>query len=36
LEIGAYAMAIVAWLTVIVGAYVVYPWYRAVAPKALI
>jgi len=26
------AMAVVAWITVLTGAYVVYPWYRAVAP----
>jgi hypothetical protein len=26
------AMAIVAWITVLTGAYVIYPWYRAVAP----
>jgi len=26
------AMAIVAWITVLTGAYVVYPWYRAVPP----
>ena len=26
------AMAILAWLTVLTGAYVIYPWYRAAAP----
>src|SRR5512139_3106313 len=26
-------MAALVWLTVIVGTYVVYPWYRAVPPK---
>ena len=26
------AMAVVAWITVLTGAYVIYPWYRAVAP----
>jgi hypothetical protein len=30
---GTWVMAIVAWLTVIVGTYVVYPWYRATPPK---
>jgi hypothetical protein len=29
LRIGTWAMAVVAWLTVITGSYVVYPWYRA-------
>jgi hypothetical protein len=28
-------MALLAWLTVLVGAYVVYPWYRAHAPAGL-
>jgi hypothetical protein len=32
---GAWAMAIVAWVTVIVGTWVVYPWYRAKPPKDL-
>ncbi len=26
------AMAVLAWLTVLTGAYVIYPWYRAVPP----
>jgi len=26
---GTWIMAIVAWLTVITGTYIVYPWYRA-------
>jgi hypothetical protein len=30
---GTWVMAIVAWLTVITGTYIVYPWYRAVSPK---
>jgi hypothetical protein len=32
--IGAYllAMAVLAWLTVLTGAYVIYPWYRALPP----
>jgi hypothetical protein len=33
LLIGTIVMAIVAWLTVIVGTWVVYPWYRAVPPE---
>jgi hypothetical protein len=30
---GTWIMAIVAWITVITGTYIVYPWYRATAPK---
>ncbi len=30
---GTWVMAIVAWLTVITGTYIVYPWYRAPAPE---
>jgi hypothetical protein len=29
---GTWVMAIVAWLTVITGTYIVYPWYRAALP----
>lgn len=29
LAIGTWVMAIAAWLTVITGTYIVYPWYRA-------
>lgn len=29
LKIGTWAMAIAAWLTVITGSFIVYPWYRA-------
>jgi hypothetical protein len=29
-------MAVVAWITVLTGAYVIYPWYRAVAPTGAI
>jgi hypothetical protein len=29
LRIGTWGMAVVAWLTVTTGSYVVYPWYRA-------
>jgi hypothetical protein len=32
LLIGTWVMAIVAWLTVITGTYIAYPWYRAPAP----
>ena len=32
LKIGVSAMAIVAWLTVITGTWVVYPWYREKVP----
>jgi hypothetical protein len=28
-EIGTWAMALAAWLTVMTGSYIVYPWYRA-------
>lgn len=30
---GTWIMAIVSWLTVIIGTYVVYPWYRAKPPE---
>jgi hypothetical protein len=29
---GTWTMAVVAWLTVITGTYIVYPWYRAKPP----
>jgi hypothetical protein len=29
------AMVVLAWLTVLTGAYVIYPWYRAVPPEGL-
>jgi len=32
LIIGTWTMAVVAWLTVISGTYIVYPWYRARPP----
>ena len=35
LLIGTLAMAIVAWLTVITGTFVVYPWYRATPPEGI-
>jgi len=34
LEIGTSVMAIVAWLTVITGTWIVYPWYRAAVPTS--
>jgi hypothetical protein len=33
LLIGGWAMAIIAWLTVITGTWIVYPWYRASPPE---
>ncbi len=30
--LGTWVMAIVAWLTVITGTFIVYPWYRAAPP----
>ncbi len=33
LKLGTIAMAVVAWLTVISGTYIVYPWYRAKPPE---
>lgn len=33
LELWTGAMAIVAWLTVITGTWIVYPWYRATPPE---
>ncbi|MFP5210636.1 MAG: hypothetical protein ACLGRW_15260 [Acidobacteriota bacterium] len=32
LKIYLNAMAVLAWLSVLTGAYIVYPWYRALAP----
>jgi hypothetical protein len=34
LEIGTWAMAAAAWATVITGTWVVYPWYRDLAPDS--
>jgi hypothetical protein len=36
LVVGTVAMAVAGWLTVYAGTYIVYPWYRAPAPKPLI
>jgi len=33
LLIGTWVMAIVAWLTVFTGTWIVYPWYRAAPPE---
>lgn len=33
LDIGTAVMAVVAWLTVITGTWIVYPWYRARPPE---
>jgi hypothetical protein len=32
LKIYLVVMAVLAWITVLTGAYIIYPWYRAVAP----
>jgi hypothetical protein len=32
LSIGTWVMAVVVWLTTVVGTYIVYPWYRANLP----
>lgn len=34
LRIGTAAMAVLTWLTVIVGTWVVYPWYREATPSS--
>ena len=33
LKIGVVTMAVAAWLTVITGTWIVYPWYRAAPPE---
>jgi hypothetical protein len=33
LDAGVWIMAVVSWLTVITGTYIVYPWYRATPPE---
>lgn len=35
LLIGTWVMAIVAWLTVLTGTFIAYPWYRAAPPEAV-
>jgi hypothetical protein len=34
LRIGTFAMAVLTWATVIVGTWVVYPWYREATPSS--
>jgi hypothetical protein len=36
LIVGTWVMAIVAWLTVIVGTWIVYPWYRCKPPAGTV
>ena len=36
LRVYLVAMAVLAWLTVLTGAYVIYPWYRAAAPAGTV
>jgi hypothetical protein len=33
LKVGVTSMAVIAWLTVVTGTYIVYPWYRAKPPE---
>jgi hypothetical protein len=33
MKVGLWTMATIAWVTVITGTFIVYPWYRAPAPK---
>jgi hypothetical protein len=35
LSVGTWVMAVAAWLTVVSGTYIVYPWYRAAPPEGL-
>ena len=35
LLIGTWVMAIVAWLTVVTGTFIAYPWYRAAPPEGV-
>ncbi len=35
IKLGTGVMAVVAWVTVITGTYLVYPWYRAKPPEGL-
>jgi len=34
LKVGVVAMAVTAWLTVLTGTWIVYPWYRAMGPDS--
>jgi hypothetical protein len=36
LKVYLVAMCVLAWLTVLTGAYIIYPWYRAVAPAGTV
>jgi uncharacterized membrane protein len=36
LKVYLVAMSVLAWLTVLTGAYIIYPWYRAAAPAGAI
>jgi len=33
LKVGVTSMAVIAWITVITGTWIVYPWYRATPPQ---
>lgn len=35
LKVGMWVIAVVVWLTVITGTWIVYPWYRAVPPAGI-
>jgi hypothetical protein len=36
LKVYLVAMSVLAWLTVLSGAYIIYPWYRAAAPAGIV
>jgi len=36
LKVYLVAMSVLAWLTVLTGAYIIYPWYRAAAPAGAV
>ncbi len=36
MKVGMWGMATIAWATVITGSFVIYPWYRANAPKGTV
>lgn len=35
LKVGMWAMALIAWATVVSGTFIVYPWYRAKPPEGI-
>lgn len=35
LKVGVVAMAVIAWMTVVTGTWIIYPWYRAPLPKGV-